>query len=100
MKKVKEEKHTQHNTEETIIAADARLMKSPLAGLTNEVPRIHMDNSYPMAKEDWGYVTSRGHLYMNPNKEGAVGEWAFVLAHCMLHLGMGHFLDNRMDDPA
>lgn len=100
MKKAKKEKLYRYRAEETIIAADGRLMKSPLAGLTNEIPRIHMDNSYPMAKEDWGYVTSRGHLYMNPHKEGTIGEFEFVLAHCMLHLGMGHFLDNRMDNLA
>lgn len=27
-------------------------------------------------------------------------EWAYVLAHCLLHLGMDHFRRERMDDPA
>ena len=71
-----------------------------MGGLAIEIPRIHIDNDYPMAKDDWGYVTSKGHIYLNPRKEGTVGEWTWVLAHCMLHLGMGHFIDIYMDDPA
>lgn len=88
-------------TERTVNAVDAALAKlgsSPLAGLAIEIPRLHMDNSYPMAKEDWAYVTSRGHIYLNPRKAGTVDEWVYVLAHCMLHLGMGHIAEQRKDD--
>ena len=88
-------------TEKTVNAVDAALAKlgsSPLAGLAIEIPQLHMDNSYLMAKEDWAYVTSRGHIYLNPRKAGTVGEWVYVLAHCMLHLGMGHITEQRKDD--
>lgn len=100
MKKAKKRELYQCKAEENVMAADAVLMRSPLAGLTNEIPRIHMDNSYPMAKDDWGYVTSKGHLYLNPNKEGTVGEWTYVMAHLMLHLGMGHCIDIFANDKA
>lgn len=91
-------KQERKSNTETIDAALARLGGSPLAGLAEEIPRLHMDNSYPMAKEDWAYVTSRGHIYLNPRKVGTVGEWVYVLAHCMLHLGMGHITERHRDD--
>lgn len=91
-------KQERKSNTETIDAALARLGSSPLAGLAEDIPRLHMDNSYPMAKEDWAYVTSRGHIYLNPRKMGTVGEWVYVLAHCMLHLGMGHIMERHRDD--
>ena len=90
-----------HTEKENVIdAALAKLGASPLAGLAEEIPRVHMDGSYPMAKADWGYVTSSGHIYLNPRKEGTAGEWTYVLAHLMLHLGMGHLQEERMSEPA
>ena len=90
-----------HTEKENVIdAALAKLGASPLAGLAEEIPRVHMDGSYPMAKADWGYVTSSGHIYLNPRKEGTAGEWTYVLAHLMLHLGMGHLREERVSDPA
>ncbi len=83
---------------ETIDAALAKLGRSPLAGLAEEIPHVHIDSSYPMAKTDWTYVTSRGHIYLNPRKAGTVGEWVYVLAHSMLHLGMGHITEQHKDN--
>lgn len=28
-----------------------------------------------------------------------MGEWTYVLAHLMLHLGLGHLQENRIHDP-
>ena len=53
-----------------------------------------------MAGEDWAFVTSRGEILVNPTRPGTVGEWQYVLAHCLLHLGMDHFRRERMEDPA
>lgn len=53
-----------------------------------------------MAKEDWAFVTSQGEIVVNPSHPGTVGEWQYVLAHCLLHLGMDHFQKERMDNPA
>ncbi|MBN1427973.1 MAG: peptidase [Anaerolineae bacterium] len=36
-------------------------------------------------------VSDQGALYANPNAEAAPAEWAYALAHGVLHLGMGHF---------
>lgn len=78
--------------------AEMRLRRGPLSELACVV-RVHQDESYPMARNDWAYVTSRGDIYLNPNREASVGEWEYILAHCMLHLGLGHFQPERMDDP-
>lgn len=80
--------------------AFAKLGSSPLSELAEMIPRVYQNNSYPMAKGDWAYVTSRGRIYLNPHKEGSTGEWTYVLAHCLLHLGMGHLQWERMDDHA
>ena len=81
-----------------IDAALAKIGASPLVGLAEEIPRIHMNNSYPMSKDDWGYVTSTGHIFLNPRKDGTVGEWTYALAHLMLHLGLGHLREDRIHD--
>jgi predicted metal-dependent peptidase len=36
-------------------------------------------------------VTTNGYLHVHPTRRGEPGEWAHVLAHCLLHLGFGHF---------
>ena len=82
-----------------IDAALAKIGASPLVGLAEEIPHIHMDNSCPMSKDDWGYVTSTGHIFLNPRKDGTIGEWTHVLAHLMLHLGLGHLREDRIHDP-
>ena len=53
-----------------------------------------------MARDDWAFVTSQGEITFNPARPGSVGEWEYVLAHCLLHLGMDHFQQERMSDPA
>jgi len=41
--------------------------------------------------DGWCVVTSNGVLHANPTRLGAPEEWAYALAHCLLHLGFGHF---------
>lgn len=89
----------QSNQGSAIDAALAKIGASPLVGLAEEIPYIHTDNSCPMSKDDWGYVTSTGHIFLNPRKDGTIGEWTHVLAHLMLHLGLGHLREDRIHDP-
>lgn len=42
-------------------------------------------------------VTHLGHIHVHPTKRLQPGQWAFALAHCLLHLGMDHF--HRRDRP-
>ena len=78
--------------------AEALLRKSALSELAMSV-RILCHNSYPMAKDDWAYVDSQGCICLNPRRDASVREWEYVIAHCMLHLGLGHFVQERMEDP-
>lgn len=48
-------------------------------------------------KEDWAYVSNDGVIIINIEKdeEATPREWEYILAHCMLHLGFGHFKENE-----
>lgn len=43
----------------------------------------------------WVVVTREGSLYAHPKRRGEVGEWIYVLAHALLHLGFGHFVEKE-----
>ncbi len=55
---------------------------------------IQCDNSYPMGKDDWAYITSEGGIFLNPRKTASPREWEYIIAHCLLHLGFGHFREH------
>ncbi|MFD7827216.1 hypothetical protein [Kitasatospora sp. NPDC059803] len=38
----------------------------------------------------WAVVDSDGTVHVNPRRRAEPDEWAWVLAHCLLHLGFGH----------
>jgi predicted metal-dependent peptidase len=39
----------------------------------------------------WAVVTPGGTIDVHPTRRGDPDEWAYVIAHCLLHLGFGHF---------
>jgi len=41
-------------------------------------------------------VTSLGHVWLHPRRRGEPEEWAWVAAHCLLHLGFGHLDQHRL----
>lgn len=45
----------------------------------------------PYPREGWAKVTADGAIYVHPTRLGEPEEWLYVLAHCVLHLGFGHF---------
>ena len=47
------------------------------------------DGPYP--REGWAYVTSDGNIHVHAQRVAEPEEWLYVLAHCVLHLGFGHF---------
>jgi predicted metal-dependent peptidase len=47
------------------------------------------DNVCPA--DGWAVVTSGGQIHAHPTRRGEPEEWAFVVAHCLLHLGFDHF---------
>ena len=60
--------------------------------------RVYCSERYPMAKADWAYSTNDGDIYLNPHRKASVGEWEYIISHCLLHLGFGHFQKERMKD--
>lgn len=41
-------------------------------------------------------VSSSGIVYLNKDCDKSPKEWAYIIAHCMLHLSFGHFDSDRM----
>lgn len=60
---------------------------------------VYCSDRYPMAKTDWAYATNAGDIYLNPRRKASAGEWEYIISHCMLHLGFGHFQKEQMRDP-
>ncbi len=71
----------------------------PVLGPLMKQATAHFDDSYPMAKEDWAWITANGDLYANSHRRAAPQEWAYVAAHCLLHLALGHIREDRAGDP-
>jgi predicted metal-dependent peptidase len=46
-------------------------------------------------QDGWAVVTSRGEIHVNEHKIGEPEEWSYVFAHCLLHLGFGHFQQKK-----
>lgn len=46
-------------------------------------------------QDGWAVVDSNGYIYMHPTRLASANEWSYMLAHCLLHLGFGHFQEQR-----
>lgn len=44
-----------------------------------------------MGRDTAAYVCRDGKIYLNKDFQLNAGQWAFVIAHCYLHLAFGHF---------
>ena len=42
-------------------------------------------------EQGWAVVFSSGSIHVHPKRRAAPEEWVYVIAHCLLHLGFGHF---------
>ncbi|GEB35577.1 DUF2201 family putative metallopeptidase [Brevibacillus parabrevis] len=43
----------------------------------------------------WAVVTKHGSIHVHAKRRGEVEEWIYVLAHALLHLGFGHFVEKK-----
>ncbi|GAA2829535.1 hypothetical protein GCM10010505_61900 [Kitasatospora aburaviensis] len=59
-----------------LASIDARFCRDPDCALTPE--------------DGWAVVDSAGSVHVNVRRRAEPAEWAWVLAHCLLHLGFGH----------
>jgi predicted metal-dependent peptidase len=45
--------------------------------------------------DGWAVVTADGEIHLNSMRLAESEEWAYVLAHCLLHLAFGHFQEEK-----
>ncbi|MCX4748455.1 hypothetical protein OG455_23560 [Kitasatospora sp. NBC_01287] len=55
-------------------------------------------NADCLPPDAWAVVDSNGVLHVDGTRRAEPAEWAWVLAHCLLHLGFGH-LDGPREEP-
>lgn len=84
--------------QEAFQAGCGLVKRSPVLGPLMERADTSFDDSYPMAREDWAWVASDGRIYANSHRRAEPQEWAYVIAHCLLHLGLGHIREDREGD--
>ncbi|MFT9816049.1 DUF2201 family putative metallopeptidase [Lysinibacillus sp. NPDC056185] len=87
MAKKKSKSNTEHKNEKNIARGKAIVSEHPLFEALFEAVYVQYKE---MPLKDWAYVTSSGNIYINNEKNGQPNEWAYVIAHCLLHLGLNH----------
>ncbi len=75
----------------------ALVARHPLfAALHNDTEIVRREGT-PYLSAGWLRVTSRGQIIVHPTRRETPGSWAYALAHALLHLGFGHFVER--EDP-
>lgn len=59
---------------------------------------FHFEDTRSFSKTEWAWVESNGDIHANGHRRAQPEEWAYVLGHCLLHLGMGHIREDRDGD--
>ncbi len=67
-----------------------------LAPLADEV---YLSEEETLQKEDWAWIDQEGFLHANSRRRAGEQEWMYIFTLCLLHLGLGHFREERMRDP-
>lgn len=92
--------HKGHKEKEWLIEADDKFQGGlwmvqshplfvPIMGEAH-VYRLRNDaNQCPIGA--WAIVTNNGDIHVDPMRLAEPEEWAYILAHCLLHLGFDHF---------
>jgi predicted metal-dependent peptidase len=51
-----------------------------------------------VSRDGWAAVSPGGRIYVNTRRRAEPDEWVYVIASSLLHLGFGHFRDDRPAD--
>ena len=70
----------------------AAIYTHPLFAPLSHHAMITRNEQGPCPRDAWAVVTSNGVVYAHPTRHGEQAEWMYVLGHCLLHLGLGHFV--------
>lgn len=57
---------------------------------------IYIRNNNSYGRKGTAVVDKKGHIYVNISKPLQPNEWAYILAHCLLHLAFGHFDNDKI----
>ncbi len=71
--------------------AVATLQKHPIFAPLIFSARILRAEKTAYPERGWAIVSSRGTIYCHPKRKADKDEWIYIIAHCLLHLGFGHF---------
>lgn len=75
----------------------AMVEQHPLFGRLVHRGRVSRFEDGRVPAQGWATVSAHGAICAHPKRRGTPDEWAYVLAHCALHVGLGHF--REVDDP-
>lgn len=72
--------------------------RHPLTGPLATRARVRRDDDARRVVGDgWARVDTRGVIYAHPDRHGSVEQWRWVIAHLLLHLGLGHLDPDRAE---
>lgn len=75
-------------------AGEALVFGHPMFRPFRGVVWIHREERNRCPEAGWAIVTSNGAIHVHPRRRGAPEEWAWILAHGLLHLGFEHFAEH------
>ncbi len=81
---------------QTFEAGLEMLKAMPIFSLMHYIVVREKGNYCP--EKGWAIVSCDGQIHTHPTRRGTPKEWVYVLAHCLLHLGFGHFRPQANDD--
>lgn len=74
-----------------VLAGSKLVAEHPLfAPLYRRVQLVRDKDGY-CPDNGWAVVLENGSIHVHPTRRAQPEEWAYVLGHCLLHLGFGHF---------
>ena len=92
----RKEKNKTDPKREVIEAGIMLLRMHPIFGNIFFDYSIDITNKERMGKESAALSDSKGHIYLNKDMSLTPREWAYTIAHCMLHNVFGHFEGEKM----
>ncbi|MBV9231417.1 MAG: peptidase [Chloroflexi bacterium] len=81
------------NEAEQCLYAGIRIVRSNRV-FQSVVYRAGIEPSEICPRDGWAVVSNNGRIYVHPTRVGDPAEWAYVLAHCLLHLVFNHFQES------
>ena len=83
--------------EEQMLLNGYQIIEShPLYGRLNG--NIYMKHKNLSGKGSMASVDRKGNIYLNFTAKATPKEWAYCIAHCLLHLAFGHFDKDNLPD--